>query len=145
MCSNGRIIKSKTFYALRNNKEMYASGLKCWNSLITILQIYLGVNVEDLRYNGIKSHDCHVFMERLLPVIFRNLLPNPIWDILIEISYFFRDICTTVIWVDHMETLERNIIETLHKHEKIFPLEFFDSMEHLLIHLAYEVNVGGLV
>ena len=42
-----------------------------------------------------------------------------------------------------MEILEKNIIETLCKLEKIFPPIFFDSMEHLLIHLAYEAKVGG--
>ena len=42
-----------------------------------------------------------------------------------------------------MEILEKNIVETLCKLEKIFPLAFFDSMEHLPVHLAYEAKVGG--
>ena len=84
-------------------------------------------------------------MERLLPVAFHNLLSNPIWDALIEISHFFRDICSIVLRVNHMEILEKNIVETLCKLEKIFPPGFFDSMEHLPIHLAYEAKVGGPV
>ena len=47
--------------------------------------------------------------------------------------------------VDHMEMLEKNIVETLCKLEKIFPPGFFNSMEHLPIHLAYEAKVGGPV
>jgi hypothetical protein len=47
--------------------------------------------------------------------------------------------------VDHIERLETNIVETLCKLEMIFPPSFFDSLEHLLIHLPFEVKVGGLV
>ena len=47
--------------------------------------------------------------------------------------------------VNHIETLEKNMIETLCKLEKIFPPGFFDLMEHLPIHLAYEIKVGRLV
>ena len=28
---------------------------------------------------GMKSHDCHVFMQRLLPIAFRELLPSNVW------------------------------------------------------------------
>ena len=38
-----------------------------------------------------------------------------------------------------------NIIETLCKLEMIFHPSFFDSMEHLPIHLPFEVKAGGLV
>jgi hypothetical protein len=47
--------------------------------------------------------------------------------------------------VDHIERLETNIVETLCKLEMIFPPTFFDSMEHLSIHLPSEVKVEGLV
>jgi hypothetical protein len=47
--------------------------------------------------------------------------------------------------VDHIERLETDIIETPCKLEMIFPPLFFDSMEHLPIHLLFEVKVGGLV
>nr|GEY43959.1 hypothetical protein [Tanacetum cinerariifolium] len=33
---------------------------------------------------GMKSHDCHVFMERLLPIAFREMLPEPIWKAMTE-------------------------------------------------------------
>ena len=37
---------------------------------------------------GMKSHDCHVFMQRLIPIAFRELLPGNVWQALIEISIF---------------------------------------------------------
>ncbi|XP_074300381.1 uncharacterized protein LOC141631640 [Silene latifolia] len=37
------------------------------------------VDLKDLRLHGMKSHDCHVFMERLLPVALKHLLPKNEW------------------------------------------------------------------
>jgi hypothetical protein len=73
-----------------------------------------------------KNHDCHVFMQTLIPLAFRDLLPKGTWDALTEISHFFRDICSSKLNVDHIERLETNIIETLCKLEMIFPPSFFD-------------------
>jgi len=38
-----------------------------------------------------------------------------------------------------------NIVQTICKLEMIFSPLFFDSMEHLFIHLSYEAKVGGPV
>jgi len=92
-----------------------------------------------------KSHDCHVFMQTLIPLAFRDLLPKGIWDALTEISHFFKDICSSKLNVDHIERFETNIVETICKLEMIFPPSFFDSMEHLPVHLSFEVKVGGPV
>jgi hypothetical protein len=92
-----------------------------------------------------KSHDCHVFMQRLIPVAFRPYLPRPLWEALTELSGFFRDICATNLNVNHMELMYRNIIEIMCKLERIFPPSFFDSMEHVTIHLPYEAQAGGPV
>ncbi|XP_042432996.1 uncharacterized protein LOC122019608 [Zingiber officinale] len=46
---------------------------------------------------------------------------------------------------EHMEQIGLNIIEIICKLERIFPPAFFDSMEHMIIHLAYEAKVGGPV
>jgi hypothetical protein len=47
--------------------------------------------------------------------------------------------------VDHIERLEMNIIKTICKLEMIFPPSFFDSMEHLPMHLSFKAKVGGPV
>jgi hypothetical protein len=76
-------------------------------------------------------------------------LQKGIWDASTEISYFFRDICSSKLWTRHIERFEMNIVQTICKLEMIFPPSFFDSMEHLLIplpvHLPYEAKVGGPV
>ena len=103
------------------------------------------VNIEDYKLYGMKSHDCHVFMQTLIPLAFRDLLPKGIWDALTEISHFFRDICSRKLNIEHIERLQTDIIETLCKFEMIFPPLFFDSMEHLLIHLPFEAKARGPV
>ena len=63
------------------------------------------VNIEDCRLYGMKSHDCHVFKQTLIPLDFRDFLPKVIWDALTGISHFFRDICSSKLNVEHIERL----------------------------------------
>lgn len=102
-------------------------------------------NVEKLKFTNMKSHDCHVFMQRLMPVICRDLLPSAVADALIEFCNFFRDLCSTTLKYADLEKMERSIVETICKLEMIFIPSFFDSMEHLPIHLAEEAKLGGPV
>ncbi|GLT87526.1 hypothetical protein SLE2022_056050 [Rubroshorea leprosula] len=44
-----------------------------------------------------KSHDCHVFMQRLLPIAFRDFLIDEVWGPLTEISNFFRALTAPII------------------------------------------------
>ncbi|GJX62489.1 hypothetical protein Tco_0295389 [Tanacetum coccineum] len=103
------------------------------------------VDMKKYKMFGMKSHDCHVFMQRLIPIAFRELLPTIVWKALTELSLFFKDLTCTTIKVDDMIRLHTEIPIILCKLEKIFPPGFFDSMEHLPIHLAYEARVGGPV
>lgn len=103
------------------------------------------VDLNSLRLHGMKSHDCHVFMERLLPVALKDLVPIRVWNAITEISQFFRDLCASTIRVDAMEDLESRIVEILCKFEMIFPPSFFNPMEHLPVHLPYEAKLGGPV
>ncbi|WMV13796.1 hypothetical protein MTR67_007181 [Solanum verrucosum] len=49
------------------------------------------------RIFGMKSHDCHVFMQRLMPIAFRELLPSNVWQALTELSLFFKDLTSTTL------------------------------------------------
>ncbi|KAL5570413.1 hypothetical protein UlMin_026988 [Ulmus minor] len=42
----------------------------------------------DSRLLGLKSHDCHVIMQRLLPVGCRSLVTKNIWSTIVELSFF---------------------------------------------------------
>ena len=104
-----------------------------------------GVSMEQLKIHGMKSHDHHIFMERLLPVMIRGFVNNDVWELLAELSYFYRMLCAKEIDPVQMQQLEANIPIILCKLEKLFPPGFFNSMEHLMIHLPYQARVGGPV
>ena len=100
------------------------------------------VDVEGDKLHGLKSHDYHIIMERLLLIALRELLLMNIWKAITEISQIFRDLCSSHIEVDDMVLLEKNIPEIICKLEKYFPHAFFNVMEHLPVHLPYEARVG---
>jgi len=99
-------------------------------------------DIEKGSIHGMKSHDCHVFMKILLPIEFSSL-PMHLLNSLIEISHFFKDLYSTTLKEDLLRKLEENIPLIFCKLERIFPPGFFDSMEHLPIHLLYEAWLGG--
>jgi len=101
-------------------------------------------NVDKGIIHGMNSHDCHVFMECLLPISFSSLSPH-ILNPLIEISHLFNDLCSTTLMEDDLSRMEQNISFILCKLERIFSPSFFDSMEHLPVPLVYEARLGGPV
>lgn len=103
------------------------------------------VNVDEGTVSGLKSHDCHVLMQRLLPVGIRKDLKKSIYSPLVELSSFFQQICAKTLRVADLDKLEENIVMTLCKLEKIFPPAFFDVMVHLAVHLPQEAKLGGPV
>ncbi|XP_056843150.1 uncharacterized protein LOC130495698 [Raphanus sativus] len=111
----------------------YASDLAKW------------VDHENGKFSGMKSHDCHVFMERLLPFIFANLLVQNVHLALSGVGLFFRDLCSRTLQKSRLNKLKENIVLIICNLEKIFPPSFFDVMQHLPIHLPYEAELGGPV
>ncbi|CAH9068666.1 unnamed protein product [Cuscuta europaea] len=101
------------------------------------------VDLSKYKLFGMKSHDCHIFMQRLIPIAFRELLPNNVWEAITELSLFFKSLTTTVIKCEDMKKLEEDIPVIICKLESIFVPGFFDSMEHLPIHLPYEAKKAG--
>ena len=104
-----------------------------------------GVNLATMRINGLKSHDYHIFMERLLPVMIRGYVPECVWQVMAELSFFYRQLCAKEIDPMVMSTMEREVPVLLCKLEKIFPPGFFNPMQHLILHLPYEARMGGPV
>ncbi|KAJ8639970.1 hypothetical protein MRB53_016664 [Persea americana] len=82
------------------------SGTEMLNPVMRLPVIQFGGKLQ-----GMKSHDCHVFMERLMPLAFQDLLDKPIWNVLTDLSRFFRDICSKTLNEKDMSILEKNIIE----------------------------------
>jgi len=55
------------------------------------------VLVNDLKLIGLKSHDCHMLMQQLLPVAVRGILPEKVRLALTRLCFFFNAICSKVI------------------------------------------------
>ncbi|KAL0444026.1 UNVERIFIED_CONTAM: hypothetical protein Slati_2125300 [Sesamum latifolium] len=73
------------------------------------------VDTTKLRMHSMKSHDCHSICS----------------------------ICSTMLDVTKLYELEHGVAVIMCNLEKIFPPSFFDSMEHLIVHLPYEAHVEG--
>ncbi|XP_058776657.1 uncharacterized protein LOC131650977 [Vicia villosa] len=81
------------------------------------------VSVKDLKLVGLKSHDCHVLMQQLLPVAIRGILPN---------NPSLK-----------LEDLENEAAVILCQLEMFFPPSFFDIMVYLIVHLVREIRLCG--
>nr|XP_017227617.1 PREDICTED: uncharacterized protein LOC108203305 [Daucus carota subsp. sativus] len=100
-------------------------------------------NVEECTFYGFKSHDCHIFLQKLLPLAIRELLPAPIADAITAIANFFQDLCSSTVTKTDLEIMEKSVVKALCLLETIFPQSWFDSMEHLVVHLAEEIRLAG--
>ncbi|XP_026384531.1 uncharacterized protein LOC113280095 [Papaver somniferum] len=63
------------------------------------------VNVNEGKISGLKSHDCHVLLQRLLPVGIRPYLKKDLCTPLIELCNFFHDLCAKTLTVAHLDEL----------------------------------------
>ncbi|GJT51968.1 hypothetical protein Tco_0978125 [Tanacetum coccineum] len=101
------------------------------------------VTDNDTNITGLKSHDCHIMMQRLLPYGLQQYLPPDVAKPLIELCLFFKQICSQTLMVDDMLKAQSKVINILCNLELIYPPAFFDIMIHLVIHLPLEAIFGG--
>jgi hypothetical protein len=92
-----------------------------------------------------KSHGCHIFLQRLLPIAIHGYLKPEIQTTLTELSTFFKQLCARTLKVYVLQQMKDNIVVILCKLEQIFPLAFFDIMVHLAVHLPREAKLARLV
>jgi hypothetical protein len=69
-----------------------------WLKTLKFLDLYAtnikqAVNLSTSKLNGLKSHDYHIFIKRLMSIIFRGYFKVDLWKMLAELSYFQRQIC----------------------------------------------------
>ncbi|XP_010451613.1 PREDICTED: uncharacterized protein LOC104733759 [Camelina sativa] len=103
------------------------------------------VSVDPPSIGGLKSHDHHVIMQNLFPVVLRGLLPKGPRIAVNRVCNYFNRLCQRVIDPEKLITLESEFVETMCQLERYFPPSLFDIMFHLPIHLAREARLGGPV
>ncbi|XP_055960112.1 uncharacterized protein LOC130014962 [Mercurialis annua] len=103
------------------------------------------VSVQDCKVMGMKSHDYHIFLQRLLPASICGSLRSEVYTALSELSSFFKELCSKTLKRSTVKKLQSDIILIICKLEMIYPPSFFVVMMHLPIHLPREVELGGPV
>jgi hypothetical protein len=95
--------------------------------------------------NGLKSHDYHIFIERLMSVMFCGYFKSNLWKMFAKLSYFYRKICAKQVSKAMMQKFEKEITVLVCKMKNIFPPRWFNVMQHLLVHLPWEAKDRGPV
>ncbi|GKA20535.1 zinc finger, PHD-type containing protein [Tanacetum coccineum] len=92
---------------------------------------------------GLKSHDCHIMMRRLLPYRLQQYLPTDVAKPIIELCLFFKQIFSQTLMEDDMLKARSKVVDIMRNLELIYPPGFFYIMIHLVIHLPLEALKGG--
>ena len=103
------------------------------------------VLMEQLKLVGLKSHDCPMLMQQLLPVALKGLMPKGPRDAILRLCRFFNKICQRVLDREKLMAYEVEVAETLCLFERYFPPAFFDVMIHLVVHIGREARLCGPV
>jgi hypothetical protein len=84
--------KPHTLFCLKpqHRKEVmrWMKGLKFPDGYVAGLR--RSMNMATGKLIGLKSHDYHIIMLRLLPIMFWGYFDDAIWTVLAELSYFYR-------------------------------------------------------
>jgi len=85
------------------------------------------VSMQDLKLIGLKSPDCHILMQQLLPIAIPEILPKNVGHTIIHLCSFFSSICCKVIDPEKLDELEDEIVVILCELEMFFLHLFFTS------------------
>ena len=87
-----------------------------------------------------KSHDCHVMLTQILPVVIRNLMDKDIRNTLIDLCGFFNQLLQKVVDPEELDHMQEDIARILANLEMFFKTSFFDVMVHPTVHLVDEIK-----
>ena len=100
------------------------------------------VNAKNGRLSCLKSHDCHVLLQQILPIGLQEFAHKDISIVLFKLGSFFQDLCSRTLKWSELKKLEERMVLILCKLERFFFPAFFDVMVHLSIHLPREEILG---
>ena len=73
----------------------------------------------DGRVLGLKSHDLHIFLQRLLAPAIRAFLPREVSEPLTELGLFFQELCSKTLRLENLERMKKEIAVILCKLERL--------------------------
>jgi len=71
------------------------------------------VSLNDLKLVGLKSHDCHVLMQQLLPMAIRNSLPDKVRVAISRLCFLYNAIYRKFIDPKKLDELENKVVVVL--------------------------------
>ncbi|GJX69164.1 hypothetical protein Tco_0304891 [Tanacetum coccineum] len=131
------------FPARKRQIQRHAKGKARLGNFESSKGVVQKVIADDNNITGMKSHDCHIMMHRLLPYGVQRYLPKNIAAPIIELCLFFKQLCARTLMQQDMAKAKKQSISIMIELEKIFPPAFFDIMIHVAIHLPDEAILGG--
>ncbi|WVZ49373.1 hypothetical protein U9M48_000740, partial [Paspalum notatum var. saurae] len=103
------------------------------------------ISTDGCNLQGLKTHDCHILLQRILPAAIRGIMHKDIYEAIAELGNFFQQLCAKTLKLDVLHRMKEEIPIILCKLEKIFPPSFFDVMLHLAVHLPDDAILRGPV
>ena len=79
------------------------------------------ITADGCNLQGLKTHDCHIILQRILPAALRGIMNNEIYVAIAELGNFFQQLCARTLKLDVLHQMKENIPIVLCKLEKIFP------------------------
>jgi hypothetical protein len=58
------------------------------------------VTAEGNKVQGLKTHDCHILLQRILPAGMRGLLDDDVYQVIAELGKFFRELYSQTLNTD---------------------------------------------
>ncbi|XP_026436586.1 uncharacterized protein LOC113334575 [Papaver somniferum] len=141
-------MENGTFSLTKREKVFFCSilkNLRVPSRFSSNLRNCINVNPPELK--NFKSHDYHVVMQHLLPLLIHtaNSLPKELRVSLLRISIFFNVLFVKVINRQHLLRAKASMIEAMCVFEKKIPPSFFVISIHLMVHLADEALISDSV
>nr|GFA73906.1 hypothetical protein [Tanacetum cinerariifolium] len=132
---NGKCLKPQAAYSLtpENQKKFcqFIKGVKLPDGFGSCFKHKVTDN--DTNIMGLKSYDCRIMMQRLLPYGLQNYLPDKIAKPIIELCSLFKQICSATLMEDDMLKAQIKVVDILCDLELIYPPALFDIMIHLAL------------
>jgi hypothetical protein len=86
------------------------------------------LNADGTKVQGLKTHDCHILLQRILQAAMRGFLDKDIYKLIAQLGTFFRQLCSRTLDKDVLDKIKKEIPIILVQLEKNFPPAFFDEI-----------------
>jgi hypothetical protein len=142
---NGKVYLHLARYTLTNEEKRAIYKCLCGIRVPTGFSTNIKnlVSMSELKVSGYNTHDCHTMFSFFLAIATRAANHLYLKMVITRMCHFFNAISKKVIDVVELDEIHKEMRVTMCQLEMCSPPSFFDTMEHYMIHLAYQVFVLG--